>query len=73
MTHRSTPAFAVGGVPHAFTCVGCGVEVPTTRFLEPRGICASCCYDHDYEYDRYVREHRCTHCDKPADADWYEL
>lgn len=62
MSHASTPAFAIGGVEPASSCIACGAETLGHRFLEVRGICREHCYDHDFEYDPYERGKFCIHC-----------
>lgn len=47
-TRRSTPAFAVGGIPSYFKCHVCGkpAEVSSDRELD---VCPKHCLDHDYD------------------------
>lgn len=68
-TYRSSPAFAVGGVRPTFECIGCGADLVGYHFLQVRGVCPSCCYDHDYEYSPEQRMHTCKHCDRSVDPD----
>lgn len=62
-SHRSTPAFAVGGVKPEFTCRICGIETASYPVGDVRGICEAHCADHDFEYDRERRGHYCLDCD----------
>lgn len=73
-THRSTPAFAVGFVAPLFACMVCGEDTATYPAQGIRGICEKHCFDHDFEYDRYLGGHHCVHCDaereyEPCDDD----
>jgi hypothetical protein len=72
-TQRSSPAFAIGGVPHAFACITCGASVATTHFLRERGICHEHCFEHEFEYDRDERQWLCIVCSEFAPADWYDV
>lgn len=62
MTHRSSPAFSIGGIAPDSICVVCGCEVNGHHFLEVRGYCSEHCPDHDFEYDPYERGRFCVHC-----------
>ena len=71
-THRSSPAFALGGVVPAFACIGCGADLTGYHFLQVRGVCPGCCIEHDFQYDRDERQHACIYCGEPAPSDWYD-
>jgi len=56
-----------------FTCKVCGKECPIAPEPPERAVCEEHCEDHDFQYDRHFREHRCIHCDMPAPYDWYDI
>lgn len=70
-TPRSSPAFAIGGVAHAFSCIVCGGDVPITMALFERGICFEHCMEHEFQYEREERAAFCIVCSAPAPPDWY--
>jgi hypothetical protein len=70
-TRRSTPAFAIGMIPMAFTCKICGDGVAVTASEAVRGVCEAHCFDHEYEYDGFDRSHYCRHCAAVPPDDWY--
>lgn len=70
-SHRSTPAFAIGGIAMRFVCKVCGDDVAHTNHGAVHGICEQHCTDHEYEYDRFDRSHYCTHCGAVPPDDWY--
>ena len=71
-THRSTPAFAVGGVVPEYRCIVGGGEVATHHVLAPRGLCYEHCYDHDWQYDRWERTDVCNECGESKRPDDYD-
>lgn len=58
-------------IDHA--CKACGKQCDTAPIDGSGTWCEACCPDHDYEYCSDFREHRCKHCDRPADPDWYDV
>lgn len=60
-------------------CRSCGSS-KDVAFYDPRGIwayffrntlCPKCCTEHEFEYDRDMREHCCTKCGEPAPFDYH--
>jgi hypothetical protein len=53
-----------------FTCRVCGVECDVAPNPPERAVCPDHCSDHNYEYDKWERQHLCTLCNKIRPEDW---
>lgn len=53
-----------------FTCRVCGVECDIATNPPQRAVCPEHCPDHNYEYDRWERQHLCIICNKSRPDDW---